>query len=918
MSTPKGYSSQEKEDRLSAQFSTVEPVRQQQFGLSTVAHQYAYEVATDAVEIGSTDAIINATSHVALKGDIVLFTSGALNGVEVKVWSVSANKIEIAETLTAAPAPGDTFAILRHKYPSVDSTGKVNVNAVIAEAAVAADGGALPALTKVVSGYDGAAVQVLKTDAAGELQIDVLSSALPSGAATSAAQTDGSQKTQIVDGSGNVVGSTGNALDVNVKTPITVDVSLSEANDSVAVYGNDGTNNRALKTDANGELQIDVLSSALPTGAATETTLSAVSGKLPATLGQKTLASGLAVSIASDQSAIPASQSGTWNITNVSGTVSLPTGAATSALQTTGNTSLSNIDGKLTTTVNGLSVDGSAVTQPVSAASLPLPSGAATETTLAAVKTAVETIDNAISGNEMQVDVKTIEGVIDANNTTDIPLGIGGTFIGAWTDLKDYNSINLGVFSDVASATDGLRIEYSYDGITVHHFHLWTFLGGANGVGYQLSTEFRYFRINYTNGAVAQTTFKLMSNLKPTALFPSSYRANQTFTAQSQVILTKGIIVGETTGGGGSYVSVKVNPSGALTVESSLSSIDAAVLGQETMANSVPIVIASDQSAIPAAQSGTWNINNISGTVSLPTGAATSANQTTTNTSLSTLTSATLVDNAAFTDGTTRLSMSGFIYDDVAGTALTENNAAAARIDSKRAMVHVVEDGTTRGRYAQVTAANAVKVDGSAVTQPVSAAALPLPTGAATETTLSALNTKVPANLTVTSTRLLVDGSGVTQPVSAASLPLPTGAATETTLSGMSDKLPATLGQKTSANSMAVVLASDQPSIPVSQAQIGPVDFARLDYTVTSVTTGAYVTLSASLAAAVKEIHIFDSSGQTLLFAVGAPGSEVDRFYIFPGGNDRFPISIAAGARVSIKAVSATANSGEISVNFLG
>lgn len=37
-------------------------------------------------------------------------------------------------------------------------------------------------------------------------------------------------------------------------------------------------------------------------------------------------------------------QSGTWNITNISGTVSLPTGAATSALQTTGNSTLSTIN----------------------------------------------------------------------------------------------------------------------------------------------------------------------------------------------------------------------------------------------------------------------------------------------------------------------------------------------------------------------------------------------------------------------------------------------------------------------------------------------------------------------------------------------------------------------------------------------
>lgn len=50
-------------------------------------------------------------------------------------------------------------------------------------------------------------------------------------------------------------------------------------------------------------------------------------------------------------------------------------------------------------------------------------------------------------------------------------------------------------------------------------------------------------------------------------------------------------------------------------------------LGQKAMAGSAPVVIASDQSAVPASQSGTWNINNVSGTVSLPTGASTLAKQ---------------------------------------------------------------------------------------------------------------------------------------------------------------------------------------------------------------------------------------------------------------------------------------------------
>jgi len=75
------------------------------------------------------------------------------------------------------------------------------------------------------------------------------------------------------------------------------------------------------------------------------------------------------------------------------------------------------------------------------------------------------------------------------------------------------------------------------------------------------------------------------------------------------------------------------------------------------------------------------------------------------------------------------------------------------------------------------TAANAtaIKVDGSAVTQPISAASLPLPTGAATSAKQPALGTAGSASTDVLTvqgiasmTALKVDGSAVTQPVSIA------------------------------------------------------------------------------------------------------------------------------------------------------
>lgn len=79
--------------------------------------------------------------------------------------------------------------------------------------------------------------------------------------------------------------------------------------------------------------------------------------------------------------------------------------------------------------------------------------------------------------------------------------------------------------------------------------------------------------------------------------------------------------------------------------------------------------------------------------------------------SLASLVAQGLADNGGFTDGTSKVLPAGFIYDEVAGTVLTENDVAAARVNLNRAQVGIIEDGVTRGRWATVTAANALTVD---------------------------------------------------------------------------------------------------------------------------------------------------------------------------------------------------------------
>jgi hypothetical protein len=98
----------------------------------------------------------------------------------------------------------------------------------------------------------------------------------------------------------------------------------------------------------------------------------------------------------------------------------------------------------------------------------------------------------------------------------------------------------------------------------------------------------------------------------------------------------------------------------------------------------------------------------------------------------------------------------------------------------------------------------------------ISAASLPLPTGAATSAKQPALGTAGVAATDVLTvqgiasmTALKVDGSAVTQPISASALPLPTGAATAANQTALNALLPTSLGTKTAANSLAVTLASD-------------------------------------------------------------------------------------------------------------
>lgn len=219
-----------------------------------------------------------------------------------------------------------------------------------------------------------------------------------------------------------------------------------------------------------------------------------------------------------------------------------------------------------------------------------------------------------------------------------------------------------------------------------------------------------------------------------------------------------------------------------------------------------------------------------------------------------------------------------------------------------------------------------------------------LPTGAATEATLAAIDDTLSTGITVDAADLDIrDLNSSTDSVSAVqsgawsitdisgTVSLPTGASTETTLAAISAKLPAALGQAVAGSSLAAVLSSrhEAAATPISvrisdgTSFITPatgrssVALVRNNYVSSPVTTAAYVQLIASTSATINQLDIFDSSGQTMVLAIGAVSSEVDTYYISPGGNGKIDLSIPAGSRVSVKAVSANASVGELTITAL-
>jgi hypothetical protein len=134
-------------------------------------------------------------------------------------------------------------------------------------------------------------------------------------------------------------------------------------------------------------------------------------------------------------------------------------------------------------------------------------------------------------------------------NSTATPLLADAVFPGASVDVLEFAVIQLNVYADVASATDGLSVQFSSDGTNWDHTDVYT-VPAANGKVYSFQPAAQYMRVQYTNGTGAQSAFRLQTIGTHVNIKPSSHRIQDAIVDEDDAELVLAVITAQKDGDG--------------------------------------------------------------------------------------------------------------------------------------------------------------------------------------------------------------------------------------------------------------------------------------------------------------------------------------------------------------------------------
>ena len=170
-----------------------------------------------------------------------------------------------------------------------------------------------------------------------------------------------------------------------------------------------------------------------------------------------------------------------------------------------------------------------------------------------------------VSGDESFVKTTVgINGVESSDNSSTTALAGGATFTGEPMDILDASIVYVTVYSDVASATDGLVIE---QGIKISDTYYWDSddkytIPANTGKTFSIQPALPYLRVKYTNGAGAQSAFRLTTIAKKGNGLPSSHRIQDAIIDDDDASLVKSVLTAKNDSG--TFVNISATDSNNL------------------------------------------------------------------------------------------------------------------------------------------------------------------------------------------------------------------------------------------------------------------------------------------------------------------------------------------------------------------
>lgn len=152
-------------------------------------------------------------------------------------------------------------------------------------------------------------------------------------------------------------------------------------------------------------------------------------------------------------------------------------------------------------------------------------------------------------------------------NSSNTPLGSGGVFTGTVISTLGFVAASVAVKSNQNSASMGIVFSFYADllGTRLLKTAVFTYGSAPNGTAFQVpAISGPYMRVSYTNGAVAQSTFELLTTLSVTAPPSDVLSISETINANTAAQITKSSIVGQQENG--VYANSKLSNSGSQMV----------------------------------------------------------------------------------------------------------------------------------------------------------------------------------------------------------------------------------------------------------------------------------------------------------------------------------------------------------------